>query len=119
MALGAATGGETIVLEDGNYDSVEVSDKNYADHVTIMAANARQAVFTKIGVNNAHDILSSGFVFFGVSDIVIRRNNADWLQSDGFKAGPGLTIEDLRPVAGSPADDQVGAYERIHELIDP
>ena len=347
-ALDAATGGETIVLEDGNYDIVEISDKDFADDVTLMAANARQAVFTKIGVHNvhhlricgvtttggregvlieggssyievldsefynaaamfdrndphysqvtqlyglqandgsshlliqnnyAHDILSSGFVFFGVSDIVVRGNNADWLQSDGYKfggvtnalvenntgmrevhpspeahvdfmqaqgdmsdsvfrgnvalmntssfqglffgngvfanilfeqnviytghtrgisvdcascvasnntvlaaeqdgvyvvhkqvtihgvgtqndnvtstylsnagmsgtnhalqyedsagaffyndyyenakAGPGLTIEDLRPVAGSPADDQVGAWERIHELVDP
>lgn len=31
--------------------------------------------------------------------------------------GPGLTIEDLHPVAGSPADGQVGAYERIYELL--
>ena len=38
---------------------------------------------------------------------------------ENAKARPGLTLDDLRPVAGSPADDQVGAYERILELIDP
>lgn len=33
-------------------------------------------------------------------------------------AGPGLTIEDLRPVTGSPADGSIGAWRRIAELLD-
>jgi hypothetical protein len=155
--LEGASGGETIVLEDGDYGSVEISDKDYADHVTVLAENLRQAVFANIVLSNVHylrvcgvtttggregvliedgsshveilaselysssamfdrdnpdytqvsqlyglqanggsnhlliennyvhDIQSSGFVFFGVSDIVVRGNEADWLQSDGFK----------------------------------
>jgi small basic protein len=155
--LEAASGGETLVLDDGDYGTVELADKTYADHVTIMAENHRQAVLAKIELSNvhylrvcgvtttsgregvligdassyveilesefyggsamfdrdnpdytqvsqlyglqanggsshlliennyAHDVQSSGFVFFGVSDIVVRGNEADWLQSDGFK----------------------------------
>lgn len=158
-ALDAATGGETIALEDGDYGTVEINDKTFSDHVTVIAENPRKAVFLKIGFDNshylrvcgvtttggqsgvlieggstyieilnsefygagamfdrnnpdytqvtqlyglradggsshlliennyAHDIKSSAFVFFGVSDIVVRGNNADWLQSDGYKFG--------------------------------
>jgi len=154
-----ATGGETFVLADGDYGTVELADQDYADHVTVMAENLRQATFETIELSNvhylricgvtttggregvlieagssyveilaseltnatdvfdrddphhtqvsqlyglqandgshhlliennyAHDIQSSGFVFFGVSDIVVRGNVADWLQSDGFKFG--------------------------------
>jgi len=32
--------------------------------------------------------------------------------------GPGATIQDFAPVAGSPAFDTVGAFERIHELLE-
>ena len=32
-------------------------------------------------------------------------------------AGAGITLEDLRPIANSPAHEQIGAFRRIYELI--
>jgi hypothetical protein len=222
------TGGREGVLVDGGSTYIEILDSElycasamfdrdnpHCDQVSQLYGLQACGDSSHIRIENnyAHDIQSSGFVFFGVSNLVVRGNNADWLASDGFKfsnitfednviytghtrgnsvtcptcvarnntvlaaeqdgeylvhkqvtihdvgtqednvtstylaasgingtnhalqyedagsplfyndyyvnakAGPGLTIDDLRPVVGSPADGEVGAYERIYELL--
>ncbi|MGD1883890.1 MAG: hypothetical protein ACFB11_16480, partial [Paracoccaceae bacterium] len=42
-ALGAARGGETIVLSDGDYGSLDIENRSFSSHVTITSANPKGA----------------------------------------------------------------------------
>jgi PKD repeat protein len=68
-ALAKATGGETILLAEGNYGGLGLSkyspfDVTFASNVTIKSADAdNPAVFTKLNMNEASNITLDGLVF--------------------------------------------------------
>ena len=58
-ALQNATGGETIVLANGNYGSLTL-EKNYTSYVTIQSANPLGAFFNGIGLHNVTYVIFDG-----------------------------------------------------------
>jgi parallel beta-helix repeat protein len=52
-ALSSATGGETIVLQDGNYGSLDLEDLHFNDYVTIRSATPLGAKFSEISVDGS------------------------------------------------------------------
>ena len=59
-ALNGATGGETIVLADGNYGGLTISGKNYASYVILQSENALGAKFTGITFSNSSYVRFDG-----------------------------------------------------------
>ncbi|MFC4271762.1 hypothetical protein GQF03_16640 [Sneathiella chungangensis] len=56
-ALKSATGGETIVLNSGNYGSLSVSNLNFSSEVTIVSANPdNMAVFSTVNVSYSSNV---------------------------------------------------------------
>jgi hypothetical protein len=52
QALNNATGGETIILANGNYGELLIKDTIYNDYVTIQAASAGNVTFNGIRVQD-------------------------------------------------------------------
>lgn len=52
-ALNAATGGEAILLEDGNYGDLAVMNRQFSEFVTIRAAEGSGVTFRKIDVSGS------------------------------------------------------------------
>ncbi|MEM7668911.1 MAG: Ig-like domain-containing protein, partial [Pseudomonadota bacterium] len=59
-ALDAATGGETILLANGNYGVLDIDGFRFAEFVTIRSASDLGAKFTKITVDNSSHIMIDG-----------------------------------------------------------
>ncbi|MFZ7094515.1 right-handed parallel beta-helix repeat-containing protein, partial [Primorskyibacter sp. 2E233] len=55
-ALDSAKGGETIVLANGDYGSLNIDNKAYSSQVTITSATPLGATFDNIGVSNSSNI---------------------------------------------------------------
>ncbi|MFQ1701362.1 LamG domain-containing protein [Loktanella agnita] len=84
-ALAAASGGETIVLKNGNYGTIQIND-NYSSMITITAENPLQATLSGINFEGASNVTVNGLnvnshvrALKGCSDLVYTDNN--------FKAG--------------------------------
>jgi len=123
-ALGAANGGDTIVLEGGAYGDVALTmqrgiNLNFPSNVTIVSADAdNPAVFTGLDLRDAANITFDGITFdyifaegdniynrpFSVSkseDIIIRNSTFDGdlaqgisAVDDGFGYAIGLSVRD-------------------------
>ncbi|MEM6474276.1 MAG: Ig-like domain-containing protein, partial [Planctomycetota bacterium] len=61
-ALASATGGELILLEDGNYGPLTIEDRSFSSKITIRAQNEREAVFDRISLRNSNNIRVEGVV---------------------------------------------------------
>ncbi|MEM9011151.1 MAG: right-handed parallel beta-helix repeat-containing protein [Pseudomonadota bacterium] len=59
-ALSSATGGETIVLRNGDYGSLDIVNERFSQYVTIEAQNNGGAKFDSIGIRSSERIKIDG-----------------------------------------------------------
>ncbi|WP_160152888.1 discoidin domain-containing protein [Microbulbifer sp. ALW1] len=81
-ALDSVTGGEVILLKDGNYGQLTIS-KQYSDYVILRAENLFGAIFSDIGIDGSN----KGYVHFDriLSAGIDARNNAHHLKYTNSK----------------------------------
>ena len=101
-ALTTATGGEVIVLADGRYGAVTISQK-YTDYVTITSANPLGAIFEAITINNSSylrlealhvEAESNG----GAAAILLAINDSDHISVLNCEING--KVDDVQPIAG-------------------
>ena len=114
-ALSTAQGGETIVLADGDYGGITISQQ-YASMVTLVSENTHGARLTGLTVSNAENVTIDGllldfvatpganerqsfFSIVGSRNIEMRNNLLDGDEMDnpsdpghGYPAGRGLRV---------------------------
>ncbi|GAO38655.1 hypothetical protein SCH01S_17_00090 [Sphingomonas changbaiensis NBRC 104936] len=110
-ALGSATGGDTIVLADGDYGKVNVYTRNYASTVTIEAATPGGAHLDGLFVANATNISFAGL------DVgrALGATEPDYTQLSSVSNSSNITMSHIT-VHGSldndPANDGMGMMVR-------
>jgi hypothetical protein len=59
-ALSSANGGDTIILENGNYGSLDIENRHFGDYVTIRAENSLGAKFHDIDIRGSSHVRIDG-----------------------------------------------------------
>ncbi|WP_434055988.1 MAG: right-handed parallel beta-helix repeat-containing protein [Roseibium sp.] len=110
-ALSNASGGETIVLKDGYYGDLYISNEKYNSTVTIVAENTLGADFGKINITNGENISIQGvdandFKVYDSSHIAIKDSHTKIYFSNVYHADidnnevdggyNGITLNDVR-----------------------
>ncbi|WP_434052578.1 MAG: right-handed parallel beta-helix repeat-containing protein [Roseibium sp.] len=110
-ALSNASGGETIVLKDGYYGDLYISNEKYNSTVTIVAENTLGADFGNINITNGENISIQGvdandFKVYDSSHIAIKDSHTKIYFSNVYHADidnnevdggyNGITLNDVR-----------------------
>lgn len=102
-ALKTATGGDTILLADGNYGEVTLKNK-FSSAVTIKAEHAQGADFTKITLSDASNLAFDGldlqysFNATSSSNISVKNLTSDSMLS--FRDVNGLVVDKVSATGG-------------------
>lgn len=129
-ALDSARGGDRIVLDQGNYNALNINGRNTSDGITITSGNAgRPAVFDELDLRNVSNITLDGlkfdddgggggkaFYIYGSDGVTIRDTSFEGVVRNGYAANFGLqvqTSEDIT-VEGSEFSDFTKAASFIN-----